>query len=238
MGYRELILHDRPLAYWPLGDIGSGANGKTIRDVTGHGNYGTIATSNPASRSSPLLRGTAGGARWPGTGSGDRIDINWTYAGASNPYISLEAVVAVTAGKLASLVCSDNGAIRVFQWRIETTGALNFFYWSPAGGPYALTSTVAVPASVSTHLVTTLGPTLIRHYMNGELIASGAAPATIWHWWTPFTLLNYGGGASNQSFAGRVSDIAVWGRELTPVDVRARWLALSVAPSPHRRRLR
>lgn len=234
MTFRDLALRSRPIAYWRPGDVPPGVpSGTTIRDQTGHEHAGTTVSSFFA-RGTSLYVGGGNALDTTAVGSGgDRIYVPWPSTPLSA--FSFEAVVRFAAfASTPTLISQDDGSTRTFQWRVETNGRLNLFYWGD-GGIAANTDTTPLTAGVCHHIVSTATGSAIAHYIDGQLRSTVNVTFTMQPPSGPIILANRGTSAW-QPFRGLMSDIAVYGRALRAAEIKAHYAALR--PALTRRPLR
>jgi hypothetical protein len=237
--YADLVLADRPLAYWRLGEL----SGSVAADASGNGHAGTITGGVTLGVPSPLppalppntamtFDGTSG--YLPLTNSGPSMDL----PGA----LTLEAWVNLsTSPNNDGWIISRAGiTVQDYAMHITTTDGgvtnrLSFNYLSTPGG-WIDTPGPVVPRGVWTHVAVTRDAqgTIISYYLNGVLAGTvpggglALSPA-------PVRQIGYDPGTPGY-FKGSLDEIAIYPRALTAQQIAAHYAA-GAGLSPYAQRI-
>lgn len=209
--------------YWSL-DEGSGT---TAADGSGNGNDGTLAGStlpqwdpNGASKYCLDFFGPGGSAT-----NSSRVEVSdsasldisgteltmeaWVYYESSNPPVSSVDIILNKERSYEFAVGSD----RHVRWAIETTG-VGTWYWVDSG--------VLVDPDAWTHIVIVYNGSDVRVYKNGELASTPYSySGTVEPSNNPLGIgARYSGGNWNYGFPGKIDEVAVYARVLTPEEIK------------------
>jgi hypothetical protein len=211
---------DAPLSYWRLGET----SGTTAADVTGKhpGSYvnGTLLGQGS------LLTGDANpSASFDGVNDHVRV-ANTTALQIGTP-LSLETWIRPTSipatGAFASVLTkAESYSLQFNGPRLELTimqaGARKRLQ-APAG---------AIVAGQTYHVVGTYDGTTQRLYVNGALVASAALTGAASSSTNPLVIGSWTG--TNEFFAGRVDEVAVYTKALTATQVQTHYNAGRATP--------
>ena len=196
------------VAAWGFND----AAGTTTRDASGNGNTGTLV-NGPT-----WTTGKTGGALLF-DGSNDRVRVS-----DSN---SLDLKTAATFEAWVFPTAAPSGWRTILQKEVDA-----YFFTASGGGPgnrpasggtfngaccTFVSSTSALPVNTWTHVAATYDGTRIRFYVGGALVASQAATGSYQVNASPLWI---GGNAVyGEHFKGKLDDVRVYGRALTPAEI-------------------
>lgn len=160
-------------SYWPLDEL----SGTQFADL-GPSNKPLVITGTATMGQPPLIL-TGQSAIWSGAVDGAGFAVDFAKTGTYGLWpagnsLSVEGWLktAFVPTAPAMLLCGDNGASRLFQFRIETSGKLGFLTFGAGGSvnPEAVSSGV-VNDGARRHLVATFDGTTFEQniYVNGVL---------------------------------------------------------------------
>jgi hypothetical protein len=225
--YRDLVLRDKPLAYWPLDE----ATGGTAHDASGndfHGTYKHVRLGAPGAtkshRAADFDRGTV---ELPPDAVFKTIAGDFTVEG----WLSVRSFAVADVGCGNAVYGNDTllafGGAKDFECGVAAPAGLFFItikgrtaYSSPGGpGPIPDWTHVAFERFGSTY----------QFFVNGELNTSGMIASVPIEIAGAARQLGLGfSGESSSPFIGSFHDVAVYARALTPDQIRER-VALLVA---------
>lgn len=234
MGYREVILADRPLGYWPLCDAGAVA-----RDVSGHGHDGTL-NAPYQNQKSPLIPdesgksiGLTGGFVSLGTGA------PWSPQVGASGQISVEALfVSTLQGTGTQMWIASKGwnSGPQYEWSLGVTDVNNTGnVGAVIGAIYTLGGSNVMFLSTAQNVVNALGLyhvvwtynralPMMAIYLNGMEIATD----------TTATGTSSAGGATTmigerqsdgEPWNGSLGHVSIWDYALSAAQVRNHYLA-------------
>jgi glucose/arabinose dehydrogenase/chitodextrinase len=186
--------------------------GTTVADASGNGNTGTIS-----------------GATWTGAGRhGGALSFNGVNALVAIPgSTSLNVSTAMTLSAWIQPTAAQSGWRTIMQREVDAyflnasndTGPLR-----PSGGGTFnggvgwITGTTANPVNVWTHVALTYDGAMLRLYVNGAQVASGAQGGSIQ---TPTTPLRIGGNVPyGEYFQGLIDEVRVYNRALSVTEIQ------------------
>ncbi len=220
--YQRAVMADQPAAYWPLAGSTSDPVGT---DISGNGDsLVPIGSVVPRSASTPAPTSTAGVAL---DGLSGQLDAT---QGTTNPTTYSEelwfSTTTTRGGYLMGFHQSPTGAIQGYQDRelfMDDSGQLVDDVASSIGHDVIITSPRSYNDGVWHHAVATEGRDGMHLYIDGQLAGSNptVAGASYYGYWRVGAgyLLPKTKSASSNQFAGSVSDVAVYGRELDAAQV-------------------
>ena len=223
--YSAEVLADGPLAYYRLGE----ASGTTINDSSGNSHNGTYDASR-------ITLGVAGLV----TGDSDTcVDFTLAGSGSSAPgaisgaswmnvaNITLEAIInsdSVNANR--SILDRDNLALtRCWQFRINSSGKIEFVYWTTTAGVFVLAGSTTLSVSTKYHVAATYDGTNAKVWLNGTQDGTQAQSGSL-QVGTGVDLSigasrSGGGGGLVQFFDGRIDEVAYYNTALSSTRIAA-----------------
>lgn len=172
MPYRDVVLADRPRAYWPMGDNGAGS---VARDISGHGHHGTYTGSGTAG-----LYDYAVATGMPGAGRslrfGNTFHLPWPASARQSVAEFSRECWVVTTQNSTMYVVGQYGAVDGEDfWEMWGDSSFQLFLYR-GGFVYRYNPTSAAPARTSLirdgrlhHMVYTRGAARVRVYVDGDL---------------------------------------------------------------------
>ena len=237
MGYRDVVLADRPSYYYRLGD----SNGSTVmRDETRTGDGTHNAGTNPgqfallpadASRSTAINSGSTHGSTSTGVGA---IVASGTW--------SIEAWVRLTsidgAGYAAILGCSVPGVANGFLMNF-TSSLARLAYENT--GSNSITGSASIVADRKVHhVVGTRSSSGVFLYVDGTQVATTATPGTAGACTGQAAIVGaYQATSSTGVWDGWISDLAIYSNQLSTAQVQLHYRGgvFGVRPSTRRHRI-
>jgi alpha-tubulin suppressor-like RCC1 family protein len=227
--YAQTILGDTPQAYWRLDEL----SGTTFADSTGRGNTGTLNSGVTLGAPGAIASDPTDTSVLLGTATGVHINVASPPAISTTGGVSLEAWVnpISTAGSgptVVSLNASSN--LGTYNLTVTTSGT-NAGLVSFRGGISSTQTGIissaagAAPNGQWSYLVGTFDGTTMKLYVNGTLVTSHTASASLGQALTSATL----GGNNLQ---GDLDEVAVYGYALTASQVQAHFNASISTPTP------
>jgi Concanavalin A-like lectin/glucanases superfamily len=223
MGYRELVLADEPLGYWPLND----ASGTTAMDASGNSRNGTLHGGVTLQAGITMPDGSRG-MRFDGVSGYISLPPSGLPAG-SNPW-TIECWCVPTNSTAGSnngslLTIGNNGTPDGSGFITQhTSGGWFTGTFGHDAGPYGIS-----PAGVLAHIVMGYDGSTLSLYQNGILInsRSGGTLALI-EGYPSIGSTNYSypnAGVPNFFFNGGIAQVAVYGSALSAARIKAHYLA-------------
>lgn len=177
MSYASVVLADSPTLFFELDD----ASTASCADSSGNGfngSYNGSGTGIPTVGVSPLITvGTAvsfPGLNGSGAGVGAKSAFNCTTS-----RLSVEAWVKSSDAATSSpeIICADDsGLSRFFQFRINTSGKLEWILFDSGNTTHTATSSATINDGNTHHVVGTYDGSVMRLYVDG--VADGTLTAT------------------------------------------------------------
>lgn len=218
--YRDLILADKPVGYWPLDEL----SGTTVFDRSGNGRNGTLSGSFVLDKGGALPE-----SRSIDFASGAAVNILLTLLGSSYSY---EAWIFPTAGSLsvADGIVGNNNTPR-FTWGTSGSAGsrrIQFLHKPVSGTPtsYSVSTNYDLELEKWHHLVATvkdgnIAAPRVRIYHNGVLVSEGFPGQAL----TEPTAQHYiARRDSIPGLPGRIDEVAVYGYDLTSEQIKAHYL--------------
>jgi hypothetical protein len=196
--YSQVVLSDRPAAYWKLDE----AAGTSAADSAGS-STGTYVNGPSLNQATPVKdAGTA--VDFDGTNdfmtAADSVALSPTAA------MSIEAWVRPDAfGALRTIVQKTNS----YWLRIDNSGAITAFIYDGASYEPRVTGTTLV-AGTTYHVVATFSGTSLKVYVDGALRGTTARTTAI-----PDNASGVNVGVGGSYFDGTIDEVAIYGYELT-----------------------
>ena len=229
--YSAAVAADAPVAWWPLDDA-FGSYSAT-NSVTSGVDEGSVFPDVVLGAEGALLGSPATAAAFTGYSQGARTGQSKIDVAASatiNPAVfTVEcwAQVRGGAGTYRSPVTSRNAGSGIAEGYLFYAGTDDRWqFWLGNGTTWTTFSGPAVVLNQWTHLVATYNGATVAFYVNGALVASGAAvfvPNSTYN-------LRIGGGATESTvgdffFPGRVDEVAVYDKALAVGRVQTHYAA-------------
>lgn len=216
MGYADVILADRPVAYWPLGET----SGVVANDVSGNGRHGTYTGNMTLGAPGPLTRqGENAAASFPGTSfDGDRVDIpDLAPLLVQNSFTFEVWVYHFDTGERHLLHVWSSGTIgEQLQWWVRP-GTQQLLFGGLSGGTLSFSPYIP-PVNVWRHYAVSFdAPTKVgKLYMDGAVVSSAVQTSAFV---APTSVARIGARAGGTSGAGpmkgRMAHFAVYDRALS-----------------------
>lgn len=172
--YSAEVLADSPLVWPRQGD----PSGSTMTDSSGNVRHGTYP-SVPTLAVAGLVAGDADtAANFNGsTNYGSIADAAWM--DVAN--ITVEAIIKPdVVNVIKSIIDRDqNGASRIFQFRVSNTAKLQMVYWTTTGGPFTVSGATSLVAGTAYHVAAVYDGATLKLYLNGAQDASVAQAGSL-----------------------------------------------------------
>jgi hypothetical protein len=202
------------VGWWKLDET----NDRVAADASGYGNHGTLV-GNPVWTS-----GVAFGALQLNSVSyvqvPDSPQLRTEGRGISFGawYYQNSAATGYLLGKTAYMLFIHQGAQHYLVANMTTGGVTRSLWASAPGG-------ISQYENTWVHVFVVYDGTAIRAYINGEQVASLPADGDILGNADPLAIGDYGGYGSWFKFGGKIDDVRIYRRALSPAEVRTLYLA-------------
>ncbi|MBI3556830.1 MAG: hypothetical protein HY074_11250 [Deltaproteobacteria bacterium] len=221
--YKDRILADQPVAYWRLGESGSGM---PAADVSGQSNNGVYTGTGMTMSNLGAVTGTNTNSDdgntavgFDGTGNG-WVNINSSASLKPAATVSVEAWVYFTGAAFAAenpIMAKYPGAT---GYLLDLVNGTPQFFVKGTTSPTVISTAGLLPKNVWVHMAGTYDGTTIRYYQNGVLSGSQASTGAITQDNTAATIGAYLNGL--HPFQGYISEVAVYNYMLTLDQIQAR----------------
>ena len=227
--YGSVIMNDAPTAYYSLDDTGSTAN-----DASGNGLNGTIGSSVQRGAAGLLASSSDTAMNFPGVQNGSgAVEVTPSSKLQPSSAVSLEALVKMPS------VPSDFTVVAAYGQRSGTASYELYFKGGKLVAQYTLSNgyvAVASPTALQTNTtydaVTTFDGTTAKLYLNGTLVASGAASGSLKYATGYGFSIGDDASFSNPAFKGTIDEVAVYaGKALSATQVDTHYTAATTAGS-------
>jgi len=227
VSYSSEVLADSPAAYWRLGEASgnfadSSGNSRTLTPALSGGDitYGatsllTTDTANKAITVSGTSAGYADGA-----------------ASYDPTTLTLEAWIKPSSISTQCIIDRDNESLRIFQFRIESNGALALIWWTTSAGPFFCTSAASlITSGTKYHVAATVDGTTARVYINGTQVQSTTQSGNMKAGSTlPYRVAAHQNAGPGQRFAGTIDEVAIYGTALSSTRIADHYTAATTVP--------
>jgi hypothetical protein len=217
-GYSTAVKADGPVSYWRLGET----SGTAAADSVGS-QPGTYANGTALGLPSLLASDANSSASFDGVN--DEVRVANAAALQPSAAFSLEAWIRPTAlpatgGWASVLTKAESYSLQFNGPQLELTIIQN-------GVRQRLKAPVgAVAAGQTYHVVATYDGATQRLYLNGSLVASAALTGAVTATTNPLTMGSWNG---SEYYAGRIDEVAVYGKALSAAQVQAHYAKGTVA---------
>ena len=212
--YASVVLADAPAGYWRLGE----SSGTGAADSSGNGNDGAYVGS-PGLGAPGLVAGADTAVDFDAID--DRVTVD------DSPSLSPTAAITVEAWVHPDGLPTTNGSIRyiaiksqAYMLRMERVSDqvrfAFFVYGDGSYGPFVHSGALTIAAGTTYHVVGTYDGSQLRLYINGAEQASTPRTVTINDSLHPLFLGSWG---ANHLWDGRLDEIAIYNRALSPTEV-------------------
>ncbi|MCI0679652.1 MAG: LamG domain-containing protein, partial [Actinobacteria bacterium] len=212
--YSEVVLADGPIAYWPLNE---GA-GTTASDVTGNGHNGTYTNSPGLGQTGIMLDGT-GATSVDFEGSEHVLGADWaTLDFAGTTAYTLEAWIETdTVASGSAIIIQKQVSSSGVGWElIRNTATLHCNRIGASGSQSVNSGTISTATRY--HVAATFDGTTLRLYLNAvEVDSDGTTQSQDAN--TVAVSIARDSADSSSNFNGRIDEVAVYDRALTPAEI-------------------
>lgn len=213
--YATEVMADAPLGYWRMDQP---SNVLVLPDSSGFGHDGAYADFGGSTRVSGLLAGDTNGAQSLGGKP-------WVpYAAWMNTPAGFTAEVLIKAtaitGTQNPIDRDPDTGNRYWQLQLQSSGALQFIFWTNTAGPFFLNSVARLVANTTYHLAISYDGANARLYVNGTQdisVAQSGVPKSNGVGRLQIGFNSTGAGP----FTGIVDEVAYYGSALSAARIAA-----------------
>jgi len=217
--YAQAVLNDAPAGYWRLDETSPG----TVADSSGHGLNGQTNGSIILGRPGPTQDNT----------TSMQFDGKTGYVSLGDPTalqpnaVSVEAWINANAGPGMIVRKRFDG----YALSLNPSGQPVFEMNDANAIDYRVTGPTSIANGAWHHVVGTYDGQKVCLYVDGQP-AGSCQPAGAIHYAADLVAIGRDGGASDDYFGGRIKDVAIYAKALSPQQVAAHLAAAAAAVNP------